>query len=71
MIRHTPEGIDSDKAVVIAIEFFQFNYSTFNIESTTLQNNTWFVKGTVTLFGKQSSRILTIDSKTGKIVDVE
>ena len=71
MIRHTPEGIDSDKAVVIAKEFFQFNYSTFNIENIVLQNGTWLVKGNVTTFGKQSSRILAIDSKTGRIISCE
>src|SRR6267143_2431502 len=71
VIRHTPVSIDSDKAGVIAKEFFQFNYSTFNIENTTLQNGTWLVKGNVTTFGKQSSRILTIDSKTGSIISCE
>jgi len=64
-------GIDSDKAVVIAREFFKQSFAPFEIVNTVLQNGTWFVKGTVTSFGKQSSRILTIDAKTGKIVDVE
>jgi len=71
VIRYTPEPIDSDKAVVIAREFFQFNYSTFNIENTTLQNGTWLVKGHVITFGKQSSKILAIDSKTGRILSCE
>ena len=64
-------GIDSDKAVVIAREFFKQGFAPFEIVNTVHQNGTWLVKGHVTSFGKQSSRILTIDSKTGKIVDVE
>jgi hypothetical protein len=52
----------------IARKSFQYNYSSYFIENTTLQNNTWIVKGTVTLFTKQSSKTLVIDAKTGKII---
>jgi len=71
VIRHTPVGIDSDKAVVIAREFFKQGFTPFEIVNTVLQNGTWLVKGHVISFGLQSDRILAIDSKTGKIVDVE
>ncbi len=63
--------IDSDKINHIVTQFFQQNYSSFNIVSTTLENDAWYVKGFVTLFGQQLSRILTIDCKTGKILKCE
>jgi hypothetical protein len=52
----------------MATKFFQYNYSDCNIVNTALQNNTWYVKANVTLFGKQSSKMLVIDAKTGRIV---
>ena len=64
-------GIDSDKAVVIAREFFKQGFAPFELVNTVLQNGTWLVKGNVTSFGKQSSRILTIDSETGRIITCE
>jgi len=54
--------------VDITKKFFQYNYSACRIESTTLQNNTWSVQVSVTLFAQHSSKILTIDSKTGRII---
>jgi len=65
------ESIDADKAVVIAREFFKHGFAPFDIVNTVHQNGTWLVKGRVISFGLQSDRILAIDSKTGKIVDVE
>jgi len=65
------ESIDADKAVVIAREFFKHGFAPFNIENTVLENGTWLVKGTVTLFGIPSSKILAIDSKTGRIISCE
>ncbi len=62
---------DAGKVKDITRKFFQYNYSSVNIESATLQNNTWSVKVLVTLFGIPSSKILAIDSKTGKIVRCE
>jgi len=64
-------SIDSDMAVVIAREFFKQGFHPFEIVNTVLQNDTWLVRGNVTIFGKQSSRILTIDSKTGSIISCE
>jgi len=64
-------GIDSDKAVVIAREFFKQGFTPFEIVNTVLQNGTWLVKGNVTTFGKQLSKILAIDSKTGRILSCE
>ena len=65
------ESIDSHKAVVIAREFFKQGFTHFEIVNTVLQNNTWLVRGTVTLFGIPSSKILAIDSKTGRILSCE
>jgi len=59
---------DAGKVENIAKEFFEYNYSACRIESAILQNNTWSVKVTVTLFGQHSSKTLTIDSKTGNII---
>ena len=65
------ESIDSDKAVVIAREFFKHGFAPFDIVNTVHQNGTWLVKGNVITFGKQSSKILAIDSKTGKIISCD
>ena len=59
---------DADKVVDITKKFFKYNYSACRIDGTTLQNNTWSVKVSVTLFGQHSSKTLVIDSKTGKII---
>lgn len=59
---------DADKIIDIAKKFFQYNYSACRIENATLQNNIWSVKVSVTLFAQHSSKILAIDSKTGKII---
>ena len=63
--------IDADEAVVIARKFFAQSFDGFELGDIFLQNGTWLVKGHVILFGVTSNRILTIDSKTGKIVRCE
>jgi hypothetical protein len=63
--------IDSDKAVLIAREFFKQSFSPFEIVDSVLQDSTWLVKGRVTTFGVQSDRILAINSKTGSIIKCE
>jgi len=65
------ESIDADKAVVIAREFFKHSFAPFDIVNTDLQDDIWFVKGHVLLFGVTSNRILTINSKTGRIISCE
>jgi hypothetical protein len=65
------ETIDAEKAVVIAREFFKHGFAPFDIVNTVHQNGTWLVKGSVTIYGVHSDRILAIDSKTGKIVNCE
>ena len=62
------ESISADKAMDIAKEFFKHGFTPFEIKNTVLQNGTWRVKGLVHIYGIQSERILTIDSKTGNIV---
>ncbi len=52
----------------IARKFFQFNFTSCNIVKATLEDNRWYVKASVTLYEKQSSRTLVIDSKTGRII---
>jgi hypothetical protein len=63
--------IESSEIENIAKQFFQQNYFSFDIVSTTRKKNIWSVKGFVTQFGQQLSRIITIDSETGKIIDIE
>ena len=63
--------IDADEAVVIARKFFAQSFDGFKLGDIFLQGGDWFVKGHVILFGVTSNRILTIDSKTGKIVRCE
>jgi len=60
--------IDSNQAVFIAREFFKQSFYPFEVVDTVLQDSTWLVRGLVTLFGVQSDRMLTIDSKTGRII---
>jgi hypothetical protein len=61
---------DAPKIEDLVKKFFQYNYGSCVIVSATLQDNTWSVKVNVTVFGNQSSKTLTIDSKTGKIISV-
>ena len=68
--QHENRG-DADRIEDIARKFFQQNYSACSIESTAFQNNTWYVKVAVTLFGQNYSRTLTIDPKTGRIISCE
>ena len=63
--------IDADEAVVIARKFFAQSFEGFELGDIFLQGGDWFVKGRVILFGVTSNRILTINSKTGKIVRCE
>ena len=60
--------IGSDKVVLIAREFFKQSFYPFEIVDTVLQDSTWHVKASVTLFGVQSDRVLAIDSITGRII---
>jgi len=61
----------ADRVKEIARIHFKNNFVPFTINSTILENQTWLVKGFVTLFGKESGRTLRIDSKTGNIIKVE
>jgi len=70
MLGHSTD-IDSDKAGIIAREFFMKNYTSFIIINIILKHDIWFVKGFVTSFGKQSIRVIAIESKTGRIISSE
>ena len=59
---------DAYKVEDIARTYFKQSFTTFSIVNTVRQDSTWFVKGFVTSFGKQSTRILAIDCKTGNII---
>ena len=63
--------IDADEAVVIARKFFAQSFDGFELGNIFLQGGDWFVKGRVISFGLQSDRILTINSKTGKIINCQ
>ena len=63
--------IDADKVDDIALKFFKQSYSSVDIMNKTLRDDIWFVKVFVSSFGKQSNRILSIESKTGKIISCE
>ena len=63
--------IDADKVDDIARKFFQLNYTMVDIVNKTLREDVWFVKVFVTSFGKQSNRMLSIESKTGRIISCE
>ena len=67
----TPHDIDSDKVDDIALKFFKQSYSSVDIINKTLRDDIWFVKVFVSSFGKQSNRMLSIESKTGKIISCE
>lgn len=64
-------GIDADNVADIAKRFFLQNYTYVDIVNKTLQDDIWIVKVFVTSFGQQSSRMLSIDSETGKIISCE
>jgi hypothetical protein len=64
-------GIDADEAVAIAKKFIQLNFSFVDIINKTLRGEIWFVKVFLTSFGQQSSRMLLIESKTGRIISCE
>jgi len=63
--------IDADKVDDIARQFFQLNYTMVDIVNKTLRDDIWFVKALVTSFGKESSRMLSIESETGRIISCE
>jgi len=63
--------IDADKIDDIARKFFQLNYTMVDIVNKTFREDVWFVKVLVSSFGKQSSRMLSIESKTGRIISCE
>jgi hypothetical protein len=64
-------GIDADEAVDIAKKFIQLNSSFVDIVNKTLRGEIWCVKVFLTSFGQQSSRMLLIESKTGRIIGFE
>ena len=64
-------AIDADKVDDIALKFFKQSYSSVDIMNKTLRDDIWFVKVFVSSFGKQSNRMLSIGSKTGKIISCE
>jgi len=63
--------IDADKVDDIARQFFQLNYTMVDIVNKALRDDIWFVKVLVTSFGKESSRMLSIESETGRIISCE
>ena len=65
------EVIDADKVDMIANKFFEQSYSYFNIVSKILRDDIWLVKVLLISFGQQSSRMLSIESKTGRIISCE
>jgi hypothetical protein len=62
------EAIEADKVEKIANKFFEQNYCYFNIVSKILRDDIWIVEVVLTSFGQQSSRSLSIESKTDRIV---
>ena len=64
-------AIDADKVDDIALKFFKQSYSSVDIMNKTLKNDVWTVKVFVSSFNVQSSRILSIESKTGRIISCE
>ena len=60
-----------DKVDDIALKFFKQSYSSVDIMNKTLREDIWFMKVFVSSFGKQSNRMLSIGSKTGKIISCE
>ena len=64
-------GIDADKVDDIALNFFKQSHSSVDIINKTFRDDIWFVKVFVSSFGRQSNRMLSIGSKTGKIISCE
>jgi hypothetical protein len=65
------ESIDADKAGDIATKFFKQSYSSVDVMEKTLKNDVWTVKVFVSSFNQQSSRTLSIESRTGRIISCE
>ena len=65
------ESVDADKVDDIAIKFFKQNHSSVAVMNKALKNDVWTVKVFVSSFNVQSSRILSIESKTGRIISCE
>jgi len=61
----------TDRVKEIATTHFKNNFLPFTIRSAILENQTWLVKGVITSYGKESGRILRIDSKTGNIIKID
>ena len=68
---NTLKDIDTDQVEKITSKFFEQSYTYFNIVSKILRDNIWTVKVAVNSFGKQSSRVLSIDCETGRIISCE
>jgi len=67
----TLKDIDADEVNVITEKFFRQNYSSVDIVNKILKNDIWIVKVFVSSFGQQSNRILSIESRTGRIISCE
>jgi len=64
-------SVGADEAVGITRKFFQLNYSSVDITDKVLREDIWFVKASLSLFGQHSSRTLSIESRTGRIISCE
>ena len=65
------EVIDANVVDNIAKNFFQQSCSRINVTNKSLLEGVWFVKVLVISFGKESSKTLAIESKTGRVISVE
>ena len=64
-------GIDAGNVDDLAKRFFLQNYTYVDIVSKILRNDIWYIEVSLTSFGQKSTRTLSIDSKTGKIISCE
>ena len=67
----TRGDIDTFEVDNITRKFFLVNYGSVEIVNKILRDDIWVVKVLVTSFGKESSRTLSIESKTGRIINCE
>jgi len=65
------EEIDANVVDNIAKNFFQQSCSRINVTDKSLQEGVWFVTVLVSSFGKESSKTLVIESKTGRVISAE
>jgi len=62
------DGFEVDR---ITRKFFQLHYNSVDIVSKILQDDIWIVKVFLFSFGQNLSRVLSIESKTGRILNCE